>query len=90
MKKLWIFIQHAYARLLAHTPTFWKSTQRKFLRLGAMFIVIGTAYANAPTGVLPDWILTVITYAGFTCGVVVAVAQFACEDPKDVKHGDQI
>lgn len=78
--KLEEFVTNAYHRFKGPTPAFWKSVQRKFARLAALLVVLGGIVEAAPDGYLPEWILTSITYGGIICGVVVAVAQFACED----------
>lgn len=78
------FLKVSYARFKAPTPTFWKSVQRKFTRLGALFLVLGGIYESQPDGTLPAWILTAITYAGIGCAVIIAVAQFACDDEPSV------
>lgn len=82
--KILPFIKHAYERFKAPTPAFWKSVQRKFARLAALLVVLGGIYEATPDGYLPEWIIDYITYGGVICGVIVAVAQFACEDqPND-------
>lgn len=80
------FIKHAYQRFKAPTPAFWKSVQRKLVRLAAMFVALGALYEATPAGYINEWVITWITYGGIVCGTGAIIAQFACEDqPTDGK-----
>lgn len=77
------FFTHAWERLQAETPTFFK----KVRNIGKSLIAAGTAgivpslAANVPT---PPLLITFATHAIVVGTVMTLVASFACKDPNDI------